>query len=97
VNGVPRPPAVLLVPASLAVFPTSQINSAITETNYYRCKRRFQPAWRLRHHRWKNTQREEIVQVGVPDVNPPEACYLGLGWQESLTLLAKLVEAEIPG
>jgi hypothetical protein len=28
-----------------------------------------------------------------PDVIPPEACYLG--WQESLTLLAKLVEAEI--
>jgi uncharacterized protein YndB with AHSA1/START domain len=35
-----------------------------------------------------------IVQEGVPDVIPPEACYLG--WQESLTLLAKLVEAEIP-
>lgn len=34
-----------------------------------------------------------IVQEGVPDVIPPEACYLG--WQESLTLLAKLVEAEI--
>src|SRR5262245_37065635 len=33
-----------------------------------------------------------IVQEGVPDVIPPEACYLG--WQESLTLLAKLVEAE---
>ena len=37
---------------------------------------------------------EEIVQDGVPDVIPAEACYLG--WQESLTLLAKLVEAEIP-
>jgi uncharacterized protein YndB with AHSA1/START domain len=36
-----------------------------------------------------------IVQEGVPDVIPPEACYLG--WQESLTLLTQLVEAEIPG
>jgi uncharacterized protein YndB with AHSA1/START domain len=36
-----------------------------------------------------------IVQEGVPDVIPAEACYLG--WQESLTLLAQLVEAEIPG
>jgi uncharacterized protein YndB with AHSA1/START domain len=36
----------------------------------------------------------EIVQEGLPDVIPAEACYLG--WQESLTLLAKLVEAEIP-
>jgi len=36
----------------------------------------------------------EVVQEGVPAVIPPEACYLG--WQESLTLLAKLVEAEIP-
>jgi len=35
-----------------------------------------------------------IVQEGVPAAIPPEACYLG--WQESLTLLAKLVEAEIP-
>ena len=35
-----------------------------------------------------------IVQEGVPDVIPAEACYLG--WQESLILLAKLVEAEIP-
>jgi uncharacterized protein YndB with AHSA1/START domain len=35
-----------------------------------------------------------IVQDGVPDVIPAEACYLG--WQESLMLLAKLVEAEIP-
>lgn len=35
-----------------------------------------------------------IVQEGVPDVIPAEACYLG--WQESLVLLAKLVEAEIP-
>jgi uncharacterized protein YndB with AHSA1/START domain len=35
-----------------------------------------------------------IVQEGLPDAIPPEACTLG--WQESLTLLAKLVEAEIP-
>jgi len=35
-----------------------------------------------------------IVQDGVPDVIPAEACYLG--WQESLTLLAKLVETDIP-
>ena len=35
-----------------------------------------------------------VVQEGVPDVIPAEACYLG--WQESLTLLAQLVEAEIP-
>lgn len=35
-----------------------------------------------------------ITQEGVPDVIPVEGCYLG--WQESLTLLAKLVEAEIP-
>ena len=35
-----------------------------------------------------------IVQQGIPDVIPAEACVLG--WQESLTLLAKLVEAEIP-
>ena len=35
-----------------------------------------------------------IVQEGLPDVIPPDACTLG--WQESLALLAKLVEAEIP-
>jgi uncharacterized protein YndB with AHSA1/START domain len=35
-----------------------------------------------------------IVQEGVPGVIPAEACYLG--WQESLTLLGKLVEADIP-
>ena len=34
-----------------------------------------------------------VVQEGLPDVIPVEACYLG--WQDSLTLLAKLVEAEI--
>jgi uncharacterized protein YndB with AHSA1/START domain len=36
-----------------------------------------------------------IVQSGIPDAIPVEACYLG--WQESLTLLAMLVEPEIPG
>ena len=35
-----------------------------------------------------------ITQEGVPEIIPAEACYLG--WQESLALLAKLVEAEIP-
>jgi uncharacterized protein YndB with AHSA1/START domain len=35
-----------------------------------------------------------IVQEGIPSVIPVEACYLG--WQESLVLLAQLVEAEIP-
>lgn len=35
-----------------------------------------------------------IVQEGVPEVIPAEACYLG--WQESLNLLAQLVEPEIP-
>jgi uncharacterized protein YndB with AHSA1/START domain len=36
-----------------------------------------------------------IVQEGVPEVIPIEACYLG--WQESLRNLARLVEPEIPG
>jgi len=36
----------------------------------------------------------QIVQDGIPDVIPVEFCYLG--WQESLTLLAQLVEPEIP-
>jgi uncharacterized protein YndB with AHSA1/START domain len=36
-----------------------------------------------------------IVQEGIPEAIPPEACYLG--WQDSLRLLAQLVEAEIPG
>ena len=36
-----------------------------------------------------------VVQEGVPEAIPVEACYLGL--QESLVLLALLVEAEIPG
>lgn len=35
-----------------------------------------------------------IVQEGVPAVIPAEACYLG--WQESLSQLAHLVEPEIP-
>ncbi len=35
-----------------------------------------------------------VVQEGLPDVIPPDMCYLG--WQESLILLAQLVEAEIP-
>ena len=35
-----------------------------------------------------------IVQEGVPDVIPAEACYLG--WQDSLTQLANLVDPEIP-
>jgi len=34
-----------------------------------------------------------IIQEGIPDVIPTEACYLG--WQESLILLAKLVQFEI--
>jgi len=36
-----------------------------------------------------------VVQEGIPEAIPAEACYLG--WQESLTLLALLVEAEVPG
>jgi uncharacterized protein YndB with AHSA1/START domain len=35
-----------------------------------------------------------ITQEGIPDIIPAEDCYLG--WQESLVLLAKLVEAEVP-
>lgn len=35
-----------------------------------------------------------VTQEGVPGIIPPEAC--NLGWQESLVLLAKLVEVEIP-
>ncbi len=37
----------------------------------------------------------DIVQEGIPEVIPPEMCVLG--WQESLALLALLVEPEIPG
>jgi len=36
-----------------------------------------------------------VVQEGIPDAIPVEMCYLG--WQESLVLLGKLVEAEIQG
>jgi len=36
-----------------------------------------------------------ITQTGIPEVIPLEMCYLG--WQESLTQLAALVEPEIPG
>jgi len=35
-----------------------------------------------------------VVQEGIPDVIPVEACYLG--WQESLTLLTLLIEADVP-
>ena len=37
----------------------------------------------------------DIVQQGIPEAIPTEACHLG--WQASLTLLAQLVEPEIPG
>jgi uncharacterized protein YndB with AHSA1/START domain len=37
----------------------------------------------------------DIVQEGIPEAIPLEGCHLG--WQESLILLAQLVEAEIPG
>jgi hypothetical protein len=36
-----------------------------------------------------------VVQEGIPEVIPTEACYLG--WQESLALLAQLIEAEVQG
>jgi uncharacterized protein YndB with AHSA1/START domain len=36
-----------------------------------------------------------VVQEGIPEVIPTDACYLG--WQESLVHLAQLVEPEIPG
>jgi uncharacterized protein YndB with AHSA1/START domain len=36
----------------------------------------------------------EVVQEGIPAVIPAEACYLG--WQESLLLLAQLVNADVP-
>jgi uncharacterized protein YndB with AHSA1/START domain len=36
----------------------------------------------------------QVTQEGIPDVIPSQACYLG--WQESLTLLAQLVEPDIP-
>jgi len=37
----------------------------------------------------------DIVQEGIPDAIPADACVVG--WQESLTLLTQLVEPEIPG
>ena len=37
----------------------------------------------------------DIVQEGIPERIPTEACHLG--WQESLSLLAQLVEADVPG
>jgi uncharacterized protein YndB with AHSA1/START domain len=37
----------------------------------------------------------DVVQEGIPEMIPTELCYLG--WQESLVLLAQLVEPEIPG
>ncbi len=37
----------------------------------------------------------DLVQVGIPAVIPVEACHLG--WQTSLELLARLVEAEVQG
>ncbi|WP_269629457.1 SRPBCC family protein [Pelomonas sp. BJYL3] len=37
----------------------------------------------------------EVVQEGIPAVIPKEACLMG--WQESLLLLAQLVEPDIPG
>lgn len=36
-----------------------------------------------------------VLQEGVPDVIPLDGCYIG--WQQTLVLLAELVEAEIPG
>lgn len=36
-----------------------------------------------------------VLQEGVPDVIPLDGCYIG--WQQTLFLLAQLVEAEIPG
>jgi len=37
----------------------------------------------------------DVVQEGIPAMIPVENCYLG--WQESLALLAQLVEAQVPG
>ncbi|QDV25727.1 SRPBCC domain-containing protein [Aureliella helgolandensis] len=36
----------------------------------------------------------EVIQQGIPAAIPTEFCYLG--WQESLQMLAQLVEPEIP-
>jgi uncharacterized protein YndB with AHSA1/START domain len=46
------------------------------------------------HHKVSCGTELNIVQEGVPDVIPVEACYLG--WQESLEQLAMLVDPEIP-
>ena len=59
--------------------------------------RRSQPAWRDPgdgdvEESMVGTE-VDIVQAGLPDVIPPEACYLG--WQELLRNLARLVEPEI--
>ncbi len=37
----------------------------------------------------------DVIQEGIPEAIPVQACTLG--WQESLTLLGELVEAEVPG
>jgi len=37
----------------------------------------------------------DIVQEGIPEMIPTEACHLG--WQDSLPLLAQLVQPEVPG
>ncbi len=42
---------------------------------------------------WCGTE-VSIIQAGIPDMIPVEACYLG--WQESLVLLGQLVEAAVP-
>ena len=52
---------------------------------------RMQTTVSLREVSWGTEM--NIVQEGIPDVIPVESCYLG--WQESLVLLAKLVEVEI--
>jgi hypothetical protein len=46
-----------------------------------------------RHPQPRDPVALQLVQEGLPDVIPVEACYLG--WQESLQNLAKLVEPEI--
>lgn len=43
----------------------------------------------------RNVSILHVVQDGIPEMIPTEAC--SLGWQESLALLAMLVQAEIPG
>jgi uncharacterized protein YndB with AHSA1/START domain len=36
----------------------------------------------------------KVTQEGIPDMIPPEMCYMG--WQQSLLLMAQLVEPDIP-